>query len=57
MTSVPDPITDQPLRPDPGTGGALSFTISLPQACENLLGPELPGSHPAAIRLSVQNLS
>ena len=57
VTSVPDPITDQPLRPDPGTGGALSFTISLPQAGQNLLGPRTTGSHPAAIRLSVQNLS
>ena len=50
VTSVPDPITGQPLQPDPDTGGPLTFTIPLPQAGQHLLGP-------AAVRLTVQEVS
>jgi putative serine esterase DUF676 len=49
VTSVPDPITAQPLAPGPGTGGPLTFTIPLPPAGQALLGP-------AAIRLTVEQL-
>ena len=57
VTSVPDPIAGQPLRPGPGPGNALSFTINLPQSGQNLLRSRVTGSRPVAIRLSVQNLS
>jgi hypothetical protein len=51
VTSAPDPITAQPLGPDPGTGGPLTFTIPLPVAGQNLLGPT------AAVRLTVEKLT
>ena len=57
VTSVPDPITAQPLEPDPGTSGQLIFTIPLPSAGQNLLGPRADGDLLAAIRLSVAELS
>jgi hypothetical protein len=57
VTSVPDPITAQPLEPDPGTSGPLTFTIPLPSAGQDLLGPKAAGGEPAAIRLRVEELS
>jgi hypothetical protein len=56
VTSVPDPITAQPRQPDPGTGGPITFTIPLPLAGQNLLGPKAGGNQ-AAIRLTLQELS
>ncbi len=55
VTSTSDPITSRPLEPDPDTGGPLTFTIPLPQAGQNLLGPGLAGGEPVAIRLRVEN--
>jgi hypothetical protein len=57
VTSVPDPITAQPLEPDPDNGGPRTFTIPLPTAGQNLLGPRVAGGAPAAIRLTVKELS
>src|SRR5215470_2006562 len=59
VTSVPDPISAQPRRPDPGAGagGPLTFTIPLPPGGQQLLGPQAAGGTPAAIRLTVQGLS
>lgn len=51
VTSGQDPITAQPLAPDPGAGGPLTFTIPLPAAGQNLLGPT------AAVRLTVEKLT
>jgi len=55
VTSIPDPITTQPLKPD--AVGALTFTIPLPPAGQNLLGPRTAGGPQAAIRLNVEQLS
>ncbi len=57
VTSVPDPITANWLEPDPGTNNPLGYTIELPQAGQDLLGPKDDGGIPASIRLSVQQLS
>lgn len=57
VTSVPDPISAQPRRPDPGAAGPLTFTISLPPAGQQLLGPRPAGGTPAAVKLTVQELS
>ena len=46
-----------PRRPDPGTAGPLTFTISLPPAGQQLLGPRPAGGTPAAVKLTVQELS
>ena len=50
VTSVPDPITSTPLVPDDG-GDPMCFTVPLPDAGRNLLGPS------AAIRLCVKDLA
>ena len=57
VTSVPDPITVEPRIPDANTDGTLSFTIPLPQAGQNLLGPRVAGDPAAAIRLTVEPAS
>jgi Putative serine esterase (DUF676) len=57
VTSVPDPITAEPRIPDPQADGPLSFTIPLPQAGQNLLGPRAAGDPAAAIRLTVEPVS
>jgi hypothetical protein len=57
VTSVPDPITAEPRVPDPSTDGPLTFTIPLPQAGQNLLGPQAAGNPAAAIRLTVEPVS
>jgi hypothetical protein len=51
VTSVPDPITDQPCDLVPDAGSSLSCTIKLPEAGQNLLGND------AAIKLSVEQLA
>ncbi len=57
VTSVPDPITGEPLDPDPGAGGSLTFTIPLPAVGQSLLGPGPDGGTPAAVRLTVEERS
>jgi pimeloyl-ACP methyl ester carboxylesterase len=57
VTSVPDPISAQPRHPDPGGEGLLTFTIALPSAGQQLLGPRPAGGTSAAITLTVQGLS
>ncbi len=56
VTSVPDPITPEPRVPDTNSESPPSFTIPLPQAGQNLLGPRATGD-PAAIRLTVEAVS
>jgi hypothetical protein len=51
VTSVSDPITDQPRDLAADAGGSLSCTIKLPEAGQNLLGSD------AAIKLSVEQLA
>ena len=48
VTSVPDPITPVPLKPD--APGGLTFTIPLPRPAAHLLGPS------AAIALTLDLL-